>query len=87
MEIVSHHIGRGGIRTNIRRTTRLTNGLSKKLENHIHATSLWFTYYNFCRPHMALTKQADGIKQTPVMAAGTANQVWKPDEVVALFPE
>ena len=75
------------MRTNIRRLTRLTNGHSKKLENHVHAMSLWFMYYNFCRPHMTLTKKNGGIKQTPAMAAGVANHVWKLDEVVALLPE
>lgn len=33
-----------------RRFTRLTNGFSKKAENHAHAVSLYFMYYNFCRP-------------------------------------
>jgi hypothetical protein len=53
------------MRTNIRRLTRLTNGQSKKLANHFHAMTLWFMYYNFWRPHMALSKQKGGIKQTP----------------------
>ncbi len=75
------------MRTNIRRLTRLTNGHSKKLENHVHAMSLWFMYYNFCRPHMTLTKKNGGIKQTPAMAAGVADHVWKLDEVVSLLPE
>jgi IS1 family transposase len=73
------------MRTNIRRLTRLTNGHSKKLENHVHAMSLWFMYYNFCRPHMTLTANAKGIKRTPAMAAGVADHVWKLDEVVALL--
>ncbi len=73
------------MRTNIRRLTRLTNGHSKKLENHIHAMALWFQYYNFCRPHMTLTKQNGGIKMTPAMAAGVSDHVWKLDEVVALL--
>jgi IS1 family transposase len=75
------------MRTNIRRLTRLTNGHSKKLENHVHAMALWFMYYNFCRPHMTLTKNSGGIKQTPAMAAGISDHVWKLDEVVALLPE
>ena len=75
------------MRTNIRRLTRLTNGHSKKLENHVHAMALWFMYYNFCRPHMTLTKQAGGIKRTPAMAAGIADHVWKLEEVVALIPQ
>lgn len=73
------------MRTNIRRLTRLTNGHSKKLENHIHAMSLWFAYYNLCRPHTTLTKQNGGIKMTPAMAAGVENHVWKLEELVALL--
>jgi IS1 family transposase len=75
------------MRTNIRRLTRLTNGHSKKLENHVHAMSLWFMYYNFCRPHMTLTKNARGVHTTPAMAAGVSDHVWKLAEVVALLPE
>ena len=37
------------MRMNIRRLTRLTNGFSKKIENHIHAIALYFMDYNFCR--------------------------------------
>jgi len=75
------------MRTNIRRMTRLTNGHSKKPENHVHATSLWFMYYNFRRPHMTLTKENGGIKQTPAMAAGVSDHVWKLEEVVALLAD
>lgn len=74
------------MRTNIRRLTRLTNGHSKKLENHIHAMALWFMYYNFCRSHTTLTKNAGGIHTTPAMAAGVSDHVWKLNEVVALLP-
>ena len=31
------------MRMNLRRLTRLTNGFSKKIENNIHAMSLYFT--------------------------------------------
>lgn len=75
------------MRTNIRRLTRLTNGHSKKLANHVHAMALWFMYYNFCRPHMTLTQKNGGIKQTPAMAAGVSDHVWKLDEVVALLDQ
>jgi hypothetical protein len=74
------------MRTNIRRMTRLSNAHSKKIENHIHAMSLWFMYYNFCRPHMTLTQRAGGIKTTPATAAGKADHVWTLTEVVALLP-
>ena len=38
----------------MRRFTRLTNGFSKKLENHVAAVSLHFMYYNFVRIHHTL---------------------------------
>jgi hypothetical protein len=37
-----------------RRMTRLTNALSKKIENHRHAMALHFLYYNFVRVHQTL---------------------------------
>ena len=67
--------------------TRLTNGHSKKLDNHVHAMSLRVMYYNFRRPHMTLAEKNGGIKQTPEMAAGVADHVWMLDAVVALLPE
>jgi hypothetical protein len=36
------------IRTASRRFTRLTNGFSKKLENHAAAVSLYVAHYNLC---------------------------------------
>ena len=50
----------------LRRFTRLTNAFSKKLENHIHALSLYFVFYNFTRIHKTL-------KVSPAMAAGIAD--------------
>lgn len=73
------------MRMNIRRLTRLTNGFSKKIENHVHAMALWFMYYNFCRKHETLTKSAGGIHTTPAMAAGVSDHVWKIEEIVALI--
>jgi IS1 family transposase len=74
------------MRMNIRRLTRLTNGHSKKIENHKHAISLYFMHYNFCRKHETLTKAAGGIHTTPAMAAGVSDHVWKLEEVVTLLP-
>lgn len=73
------------MRMNIRRLTRLTNGFSKKIENHIHAMSLYFQYYNFCRKHETLTRANGGIHTTPAMAAGVADRVWKVADIVALL--
>jgi len=73
------------MRMNIRRLTRLTNGFSKKVENHVHAMALWFMYYNFCRKHETLTKNAGGIHTTPAMAAGVSDHVWKLEEILGLI--
>ena len=75
------------MRMQMRRFTRLTNGFSKKLENHCHAVSLHFMHYNFSRPHMALTKANGGIHTTPAMAAGLTDRVWKIEDIVGLLPD
>ncbi len=38
----------------MRRFKRLTNTFSKKVENHIHAISIYFMHYNFVRIHQSL---------------------------------
>jgi IS1 family transposase len=68
-----------------RRMTRLTNGYSKKLENHMHALSLYFMAYNFVHVHSTLTKANGGVHTTPAMAAGVTDHVWKVDEIVRLI--
>jgi len=37
------------MRMSMRRFTRLTNGFSKKIENHMHAIAIHYMYYNFAR--------------------------------------
>jgi len=56
------------MRMQIRRFTRLTNGFSKKFENHWAALALYFAYYNFCRIHST-------IRVTPAMEAGITDHV------------
>ena len=58
----------------------MTNGFSKKVENHAAMVSLHFMHYNFARPHMSL-----GKRTTPAMAAGVADHVWSVDEIVGLL--
>ena len=73
------------MRMSMRRFTRLTNGFSKRVENHMHAVSLHFFHYNYCRPHLTLTKAARGIKTTPAMAAGLTNHVWTVEHMLDLM--
>jgi hypothetical protein len=47
-----------------RRFTRLTNGFSKKLDNHVAAVALYVAHYNLCRIHEALR------------TTGVADRVW-----------
>lgn len=68
------------MRMSMRRFTRLTNGFSKKLENHMHALSLHYMYYNFGRIHQSL-------RITPAMAAGVTDHVWTFEEIAGLVPE
>lgn len=65
------------MRMSMRRFTRLTNGFSKKVENHMHAVSVHFMYYNFGRIHKTL-------KVTPAMAAGVTDHVWTLEEIAGL---
>jgi len=66
------------MRMHMRRFTRLTNGFSKKVENHAHAVALHMTYYNFVREHKSL----NGL--TPAMAAGVSDRLWEMSDIVAL---
>jgi IS1 family transposase len=70
------------MRMGMRRFTRLTNGFSKKLDNHMAAIALHFMHYNFARPHQTL---ADPYPRTPAMAASVADHVWTMTEIAALL--
>jgi IS1 family transposase len=66
------------MRMSMRRFTRLTNGHSKKAENHAHMVSLHFMHYNFCRIHTSL-------RVTPAMAAGVTDRLWSVEDIVTLL--
>jgi IS1 family transposase len=68
------------MRMGMRRFTRLTNGFSKKFENHAHQVALYFFHYNFCRVHTTL-------RVTPAMEAGLTDHVWTLAELCTLLPE
>jgi IS1 family transposase len=68
------------MRMGMRRFTRLTNGFSKKVDNHRHMIALYFLYYNFGRVHQTL-------RVTPAMEAGISDHVWSIEEICSLLPE
>jgi hypothetical protein len=65
------------MRMGMRRFTRLTNGSSKKIENHIAAVAIHAGYYNFARIHKTL-------RITPSMAADLSDHVWSLEEIVMM---
>jgi IS1 family transposase len=66
------------VRTNMRRYTRLSNGFSRKLENHEAAVALNYFVYNFIRIHRTL-------RVTPAIAAGVTTKLWEVSDLVALL--
>jgi IS1 family transposase len=66
------------MRMGMRRFTRLTNGFSKKIENHAAMVAIHAVHYNFARIHKTL-------RITPAMAAGLADHVWALEEIVGLL--
>lgn len=74
------------MRMQTRRFTQLTNAFFKKMENHRHAVAVHFMHYNYCRPHMMLTRERKGMRTTPAMAAGLADHVWSIEEIISLLP-
>jgi IS1 family transposase len=65
------------MRMHMRRFTRLTNGFSKKVENHAYAVALHMMYYNFVKLHSKL-------RMSPAMAAGVSSKLWEIGDIVAL---
>ena len=76
--ICTSHVERQNLtmRMQIRRLTRLTNGFSKKWENHWAMLCLYFAWYNFVRIHRTL-------RVTPAMEAGITDHVWSIGELLA----
>lgn len=64
------------MRMSMRRFTRLTNGFSKKVENHAYAVALYFMHYNFVRIHQTL-------RCTPAMEAKVTDHLWTVEEMIS----
>ncbi len=79
-DVSTSHVERQNLtmRMSMRRFTRLTNAFSKKLENHYHALSLYFMFYNFVRIHKSLSV-------TPAMEAKITDHVWTFEEILNLL--
>jgi hypothetical protein len=77
MEISTSYVERSNLslRMASRRFTRLTNGFSKKLENHAAAVSLYVAHYNLCRVHEA-------HRTSPAVALGITDHVWSIGELL-----
>jgi hypothetical protein len=59
------------------RFTRLTNGFSKKIENHAAMVAVHAVHYNFARIQKTL-------RITPSMAAGLSDHLWSFEEIVMI---
>lgn len=62
----------------MRRYTRLSNGFSRKMQNHAAAVALNYFAYNFVRIHRTL-------RMTPAMAAGVTNRLFEVYDLVVLL--
>ncbi|MBW8708635.1 MAG: IS1 family transposase [Alphaproteobacteria bacterium] len=65
------------IRMGNRRFTRLTNGFSRRLENHSHSLAIYFFHHNFCRIQKSL-------RVTPAMQAGVSDTLMTMNDLVRL---
>lgn len=68
------------LRTTMRRYTRLSNGFSRKIENHMAAVAVNYFAYNFIKIHSTL-------RTSPAMAAGVTTRLWDVADLVALLVE
>ena len=68
------------MRMHMRRFTRLTNGFSKKVENHAHMVALYSVWYNWMKVHKTL-------RVTPAMQAGLSDTVFEMTELVELIEQ
>lgn len=63
-----------------------TTVFPKRLESYRSAFALYAMFYNYCRPHHALTMQSGPkgrkITTTPAMASGLTDHVWSVSELL-----
>jgi hypothetical protein len=64
-----------GVRTSLRRFTRLSLGFSKRFEGLRGAVQLYFAVHN-------LTKRHGSLRVSAAMAAGVTNRLWSVGDLV-----
>ena len=85
-EISTSYVERSNlsIRMGCRRFTRLTDGFSKRLDNHLAAIALYVAHYNLCRVH-------ESLRTTPAVQLGITDRAWSLgyliDAALKLAPE
>jgi len=68
------------MRMSMKRLARLSNGFSKKAEDHAHSVAIHFMHYNFVRIHQSL-------RVTPAMAAGVTDTLWSIADMVRVIED
>jgi hypothetical protein len=68
----------GGKRLMLSVVGYLSNGFSRKTQNHAAATALNYFAYNFIKIHRTL-------RMSPAMAAGVTDRLWDVNDLVALW--
>jgi hypothetical protein len=68
------------MRMQMRRFTRLTNGFSKKWENHVHMVALYTVWNNWVRIHKTLGA-------SPAIAAGLTSSLMSMEDVALLVDD
>jgi hypothetical protein len=66
------------VRTTKRRYARLSNGFSRKVQNHMAAVAINYLAYNFIKIH-------SGLRMTPAIAAGVTTRLFDVSDLVALL--
>jgi IS1 family transposase len=68
------------VRTSMRRYARLSNGFSRKIENHMAVVAINYFAYDFIKGHRTL-------RVSPAMEAGVTNRLFDVSDLVALLIE
>jgi IS1 family transposase len=68
------------MRMPMRRFARLSDGFSKRIENHSAGVALYMMFYNFGRKHQTLGT-------TPAVKAGLTDHAWSVEEIISLLED